>query len=79
MAKAKQDMDREAAAATARPEDADRYDPVRSALRSARDAFDPDGATREHRAATAPLVWYIEDTLDMALAKPAAGTDLEKP
>lgn len=56
-------------------QDADRYDPLRIALRNARDAFDPDRAMRERRAPAAPLIWYIEDTPDMALPRTRAGSD----
>ena len=56
-------------------QDADRYDPLRIALRNARDAFDPDRAMQERRAPAAPLIWYIEDTPDMALSRTKADPD----
>ncbi len=43
----------------------ERYDPLRIALGNARAAFDPQHAAQERRAATAPLIWYIEDMPDL--------------
>ena len=62
-------------ATAARSEDAERHDPLRIALRDARDAFDPHCAALEHRAATAPLIWYIEDTPDLILPAPRPAGD----
>lgn len=73
MADATQDKGSAPGGVTARPDEGDRYDPLRAALRTARDAFDPNRALLERRAPTAPLVWYIEDTPDMAL--PRSGPD----
>ncbi len=66
-------------AATARPAHEDRYDPLGIALRNARDAFDPDRAVLERRAATAPLIWYIEDTPDMGLPRPGTEPEVRIP
>ncbi len=55
------------------------YDLLRIALEDARDAFDPHCAALEQRAATAPLIWYIEDTPDMALPRPRPGRDAPAP
>lgn len=76
MARARQDKMSDPGAASLRLDEGDRYDPLRIALRTAHDAFDPDRAMLERRAATAPLVWYIEATPDMALPRSVLGADV---